>query len=678
MAWLRAIILSLLLAALGVGGWMAWQSVLMERHRTGDVIMLMPGQSPALNPFLPASEAERQLLDLLHEPLLRIDRQGNLGTALAEQWTWHQNMTCWFDSPTQVKQAAEAIAVQPAEKRAAWDLEKVTADGSSLVLRFAHPGSKVADEVMAVVAMQKPQPLTMLRVFLTPNQRSTIESFAKHREHFASTKRLWFDEDGSCELVTTRTVVQAQQAVMDWFRQSLMPVPEIRPLAELTALMEPVLDFRLKNTARWSADEPVTAVDVMATVAFVMQRPWPLSGRDAFRQIQSITEPEKGHLHIVYRGCYSMALPAWTGLPILQASWLKKHGQDFETQLPPGAGAWKISHRAEDRLTLEKSAEPTMPKIQVLLNQPDWLQELGVLLRSYDLLWPSAEQLEQLKTQPAWRLLPAPPHSQLMLVWQTESSALKDLQVREGLALALERESLRKVMPGGRARVHDSFFPPGLWFSETGAGKRYDLIEAEKRFTSAGFIRDVSGQWKKAGQPLHLRIITPAGNMDRQRLALALAASWMHFGISVQTLEVPPDRYVADLQNGQFDVAMLGGELTPGWDVLPLWHSSQRQGRGLNISRVADPQLDLLLEALVAELEPLQVPRRAAAVEARLAELRPALPLFTDVSEMAARQDRFLGLGDFDPARGITLRELLGSLQAQTRPTLKLEMLPPK
>ena len=152
----------------------------------------------------------------------------------------------------------------------------------------------------------------------------------------------------------------------------------------------------------------------------------------------------------------------------------------------------------------------------------------------------------------------------------------------------------------------------------------------------------------------------------------------MKFGINVQTLETPPDRYFADLQQGRFEVALLGGELTPGWDVLPLWHSSQRQGRGLNISRVADPQLDLLLEALVAEFEPLQVPRRAAAVEARLAELRPALPLFTDVSEMAARKDRFLGLGEFDPARGITLRELLGSLQAQTRPTLKLEMLPPK
>ena len=107
--------------------------------------MLLPGALPELNPFLPATEAERQLLDLIHEPLIRLDREGRLGAALAEQWSWHQNMTCFFATPAEAQQAVLAVADQPVEKRASWDLESVTQDGTALILRFAHPRLKTRE-----------------------------------------------------------------------------------------------------------------------------------------------------------------------------------------------------------------------------------------------------------------------------------------------------------------------------------------------------------------------------------------------------------------------------------------------------------------------------------------------------------------------------------------------------
>jgi len=78
MAWMRATLLCLPLAALAVGGWSAWHAGQPIRTTHEGVVMLLPGA-------LPETEAERQLLDLIHEPLICLDREGRLGAALAEQ-----------------------------------------------------------------------------------------------------------------------------------------------------------------------------------------------------------------------------------------------------------------------------------------------------------------------------------------------------------------------------------------------------------------------------------------------------------------------------------------------------------------------------------------------------------------------------------------------------------------
>jgi ABC-type transport system substrate-binding protein len=148
--------------------------------------------------------------------------------------------------------------------------------------------------------------------------------------------------------------------------------------------------------------------------------------------------------------------------------------------------------------------------------------------------------------------------------------------------------------------------------------------------------------------------------------------------VRIDLIEVPARSYFMELQSGRFDAALVGGELAPGWDVLPFWHSAHSGGHGLNVSQIADPQLDLLLEALVAEFDPAQVPRRAAAVEARLRELQPALPLFTDLTEIAVRESGFPGLRRLDLSRGLTLQDLLSATSALANPQAKLEMLPPK
>jgi len=677
MARSRAVLHLFSLALLSIGGWSGWRAAHSPVAVQSERIMLMPGALPALNPFLPANEAERQILDLIHEPLIRFDRDGKLGAALAEEWSWHQNLSCWFESAELAKQAAQTVSDQSLELRASWDLESAIPVSNSLVLRFKHPGSHVADEVMAVLAAKHPQKLTFMRIASTPSMRSAIQAYTDHPEHSRHTKRVWFDDDGSCEIVTTLTGLQAQQQLTDWILPRHSSVPEILPVSEVSALLEPVLDFRLKPDLRWDDGNLITAADVRATLEYVLPRSLPLPGRDLFRHVQSITQTATGGVRVVYRKRYSPTLAAWTALPILPSAWLKRHEADFGTDIPSGAGEWRLTRLEPTRLWLGKRHSETKQTLQVVAATSPLQTQVGLSTHIIDVWWPDRDGQKTLSLDSSWRMLPTPPHNQLMLVWQTESPVVKDIEVRQALSLALNREALSHEIPGGRARLHDGFFPPGRWFSAEPTAFTYDPKAAAQLFAKAGWLRDVSGNLKKAGQPMHLRILVPEGNDERLRLAQALALSWRKAGLVLQVDAVAGNRYRSDLQAGRFDLAFLGSEFSPGWDILPLWHSSQ-VSLGMNISRIADPQLDLLLDALVSEFDSSHILRRASAVESRLVELRPALPLFTDVADIAIRPDRFPGLLSNEIERGVTLRRLMSIAVSKDSPRVNLQMILPK
>ncbi len=645
------------------------------RAMSDRLVVRLPGALPLLNPYVTEEVAGRQVLDLLHEPLVRYDREGRLAPALAEEWMWRQEMTCWFASPEAARAAAHELQDLPAERRSRWDLEAVATEAEALHLRFTQPGGMVAADVGRVLAASGPLRLSRLRILAPPSARLVLESFARDPEHAATTKRLWFAEDGTCEMVCTRPAVQAQQQLTQWLAPRHHPMLEIQLIDEASALVEPVLDFRLRAGVTWPDGSAITVEDVRATLTQMLARPWPVVGKEAFQHIQEVTSPEPGLVRVIYRRAHSPALPGWTLLPILPAAWLAQHVSDFAESEPPGAGAWQVARRDADQLMLEKRSGQGLAvpirQIVVLSTQVDTAQ-------GDDVSWPVPRPLTS-------RYVPLrlPARHQLMLVWHTEAASLKDPRVRQALSLALDREELLSRLPGMALRVQDGFFPPGCWFSPLQPAPGAGLVPAVRRsqvlelLKSAGWGQDVEGRLRQLAQAMRLRLVIPAENAERQRLAEALVTSWKSLGVEVEVTEVPAGSYLMELQAGRFDIALVAAGFVPGWDVLPWWHSSQRSGLGPNVSQLADSQLDLRLEALMAEFDPEQMPARVAAVEARLRQLQPALPLFSDEERLHVLTSRFPALADLTFPRGCTLRDLLPALIDAPRPTRPLRMLAP-
>ncbi|SKA75692.1 ABC-type transport system, substrate-binding protein [Prosthecobacter debontii] len=662
----RTLIFGIPLVAIGVAFWAVWQ-VRQLQTPSEAVVMMLPDGIPALNPFLPTSEAERQLLDLLHEPLVRLDGQGRLSPGLASTWGWHQRVSCIYASSQALQAAQRRLAEVSEELRQLWGLEEVTTEGQILSLRFASPASARVDDALQALKEDPPQPLAFLRV--EGSSRPLLEEFFQSS---GRALRLWFDTNGACEVVTSRSLYQLREAAAAFFAEKKQETPKLTVFAEVAALVEPVLDFELNvNRATWADGSPVTAADVDATVQHVNRAGYPVAGREGFQHIQSIAAQGSRGVRVTYRRSYGAALASWVGLPILPQKWLAA-SQDVEGP-PPGAGAWQIQSQSSRQLSLVPKTDAeaaTGSSLQVMAASPALQARVALAAGALDIVWPGSDGAE-LYQESLLTFQPAPPHNRLLALCNVRSSRLSELPVREALFLGLNRHALLSEGADGVARLAEMLFPPGLWLSPAPEPAAYDLQAARQKLESAGWLPDVTGVAKKGGQALKFNLLVTTGNPQRERLGRLIAEQWAELGAQVTVQLVAPEDFVGDhLAPGKFDVALVGLDYELAWDQTAFWHSAQIES-GLNFSRVADAQLDLLLEALAAEFDASQLPARAQAVQDRLMALRPALPLIGDLQQMGLRKSRFPQLEKPDPYRPMTLRGLLrdnGSSSLQMRP----------
>lgn len=185
------------------------------------------------------------------------------------------------------------------------------------------------------------------------------------------------------------------------------------------------------------------------------------------------------------------------------------------------------------------------------------------------------------------------PFREVIVFFNTRPPALAEKNIRQALAYALDKGSLRKQIGGEKAIPSQNQLSLGNWVNNSKERYPHSLEEAVKKIKAAGFDL-VEGNWVKKGEKLTFTI-TNVDDPELNSISNFLKDIWIKFGVDVDTKIVSSENLRRKtISNHDFDVLVNFQEISPDPDQYVLWHTTQVQKS--NITGISKSKLDKILE----------------------------------------------------------------------------------
>lgn len=195
-------------------------------------------------------------------------------------------------------------------------------------------------------------------------------------------------------------------------------------------------------------------------------------------------------------------------------------------------------------------------------------------------------------------------------------------EVREALALALNRPAIRRHLLGNLAEPATTLLPqnhPAAWNAPE---EPYDPFTAENLLDDAGLLRGPDNSRTT------LTLLTSTDPFS-QRVAQAIQAQLKNVGITLQLRPTEWASFYDAVKKGQFDLVMLAwtGEQQPSF-YFHAFNGSQTPPNGLNRGRLNSPRVNTLTQSIMDATTPEAQLQATLATQKALAEVRPYIPLY--------------------------------------------------
>lgn len=380
--------------------------------------------------------------------------------------------------------------------------------------------------------------------------------------------------------------------------------PDLEPrllLAERYERIDPLtIDFTLRPDAKFSDGSPVLASDVVTTFDTVLARGSKSMHSKAFteRFVRIEARSER-----VVR--FHLVEPLGTLLSDL----------DFGIVSPKGLGAgpYVLRELTATHALLEANPyyfgpAPKVPRVDIRFVRDASARLLMLVGGSADLLQNAVRMdlVEEVRGRPRVQIATAPSVVLTYLMMNTSDPLLAKREVRQAIALALDRPAIIRAKFGGHARLASSLMSTFHWaYNKDLPTWDHDLRRAGALLDAAGFP-DPDG----AGPEPRLKLIYKTSS-DAFRVAVArvVAAQLAEVGIDVEVRSFEFATFFADVKKGSFQLAsMQTSELSEPDYYYFYFHSSRIPSEanpdGGNRWRYANPALDRAVEAGRRELDP--------------------------------------------------------------------------
>jgi peptide/nickel transport system substrate-binding protein len=333
------------------------------------------------------------------------------------------------------------------------------------------------------------------------------------------------------------------------------------------------ITFTLRDGVKFSDGSPLTAADVAYTFEVMKQVPAtnrlgiPIASATAVgtnKVTVNFTEPQfqnifniAGQTFIVKKSAYSASADP----------------SKFADPKPIGTGPYTLSNFTAQGLQFKANpnywdGKPPVPEVDV----PSYstndvaLQQLSAGKIDYAGNFVSHVQQSFVAKDPAHNKYWFPAINVVNLVFNVKTGpvALRDPAVRKAISAAIDRTKVASVAEqgyeapatssSGLLLPNFSSLLPAAYKNDLKPG--LDSATVTSLMTGAGYAKDSKGIWAKGGTEVSFKIEDPTAYTDYYQASQIMSADFKSLGFNATPDGVDPNKWYADLADGQFDTAI--------------------------------------------------------------------------------------------------------------------------
>ena len=409
--------------------------------------------------------------------------------------------------------------------------------------------------------------------------------------------------------------------------------------------------FKLRDTAKWSNGDPVTAGDFVYSFRRLINPATGAKYANILYTLKNAEKANKGTAPIDTLGAkavdartleltlenpapYFIAqLAHQTGLPVHPAS-VEKHGSAYtrpENWVSNGAFMLK-SFTPNDKLVAVRNPnyrDAANTKIDQVIFYP--LEDRAAALRRFQAgeiqYYNDAptDQLKFIRENLKGQFQLAPYLGTYYFVVNTAKEALKDVRVRQALSLVIDREFLAEQIWGGTMIPAYSFVPPGIAsYGEPAQMKEKDLSPIEREDKAKALLK--AAGYGPGLKPLQIELRYNTSE-NHKNTSVALADMWKPLNVEVKLVNSDLKSHYALLrEKGNYDIARAGW-IADYADAQNFLFLLQGDNKGLNYANYENAEFDALMKKAATIQDPAQRAAVLKQAEAIILNDQPLIPL---------------------------------------------------
>lgn len=367
---------------------------------------------------------------------------------------------------------------------------------------------------------------------------------------------------------------------------------------------------KLKENIRWSDGEPFTSEDVIYTINTIKNSNDSIY-KPRVELIDSYKAEDKYNIKIRFKG-FAYNIYDHLNFPIVP-----KHVFQYNpSSVPVGTGLYKVvAYNKLKYMELERNqysvqqASPYISKIIINFIKDTDSFDTAFQAGQIDLINTTSYDWEKYKESKNVNTYKYLSRDFEFILINFKNPVLSDIYIRKALMHGINRTAIIEKYFLGNASIVDTPIRSDSWLFDGDVNKySYNKAEAQYAINSANFVfnentrvfqREVDGKI----QQLRFKLMTNSENDFRIKAVEDIKMMLEDNGFVIDVEILPFEEMIKKIEKGEYDLALVGANLSPEADLYEFLHSSQISS-GKNYGGYSNPRVDLLLEQSLYNLSP--------------------------------------------------------------------------